>query len=89
MLLMSKFLSYLFHAEYQSQDVGPSFQGRESGQHVEAHSKVSGVVSQNVKNAQIGGENTRFINNCKCWFSIMISESLTVWLLITPYPYIQ
>ena len=64
---MSKFHSYLFHAEYQSQDVGPSFQGRESRQHVEAHSKVSGVVSQNVKDsAQIGGKNVRFINNGKC-----------------------
>ena len=89
MLLMSKFHSYLFHAEYQSQDVGPSFPGRESGQHVEAHSKVAGVVAQNVKDsAQIVGENGQIVNGKFC-FTIMITKSSTVWLLIAPYPYIQ
>ena len=89
MLLISEFHSYLFLAEYQSQDVGPSFQGRESGQHVEAHSKVAGVVAQNVKDsAQIVGENGQIVNGKFC-FTIMIAKSSTVWLLIAPYPYIQ
>ena len=68
MLLMSKFHSYLFHAEYQSQDVGPSFPGREVGQHVGALSKVAGVVAQNVKDsAQIVGEKGLIVNGKFCF----------------------
>ena len=56
-------LFVLFHAEHQPQGDGPSFQGREIRQHIEAHSNVTGVIAQNVEGkAQVGGENARFVN---------------------------
>ena len=62
--------------------MGPSCQGRESGQHVGAHSQIAGVVAQNVDDtAQVGGENARFVNGK---FTFMISKVLTVWLFTTP-----
>ena len=48
----------------------PSCQERKSRQHVGAHCQVGGVVVRNVNdNAQVGGDNTQFVNYGKFCFS--------------------